>query len=73
MCDFAELKGLTNDKVQYVRSMIVLTDDEAVVFDMTMRRKSAQEIADKMIVSERTVFRIKKCLKNKMKSILLDN
>lgn len=55
-----------------LRDQLILTDDEVTVFDMTLRDMSAQQIADSINASRRTVFRRKKNINEKLKNLSFD-
>ena len=55
-----------------IKSRIILSDEEITIFDMTLRDKSVQQIADEINASRRTVFRRKKDINEKMENLFFD-
>jgi len=59
MLIFVELSMKPKEEVMRVKNNLCLSEDESQVFDMVIiQNKSAQEIADTIHKSVRTVFRI---------------
>lgn len=70
MLVFDELGLRPKAEVEELKNGIILDEEESIVFDMCVRHKSAQEIAFKIGVSPRTVFRIMSRLRIKILNYL---
>lgn len=66
MCKF----DFTRQEAETIKSKLYLTEDEEKVFEMKLLNYSITKIALELNVSERTVSRIIKRLKNKIMKIL---
>lgn len=66
MCKF----DFTRQEAETIKSKLYLTEDEEKVFEMKLLNYSITKIALELNVSERTVSRIIKRLKNKIMKVL---
>ena len=64
-----KLSCMVTKEVQDVLPKLNLTDDEAEVFMLLVKGKSAIYIADRLSMSDRTVYRIKARIQEKMKRV----
>ena len=60
------LSSLTTPKLEYLKEQLNLSDDETAVFDMLSRRKSINEISQRLNLSMRTTDRIIARIKSKL-------
>ena len=66
MCKF----DFTRQEAETIKSKLYLTEDEEKVFEMKLLNYSITKMALELNVSERTVSRIIKRLKNKIMKVL---
>lgn len=63
------LSSLTTPKLEYIKPLLNLSEDEIVVFDMLCKRKSRLQIADKLSLSTRTIDRLITRIKDKLLTV----
>lgn len=64
-----DLSKFTMPKINYLRENLNLTEDEEVVFEMLSKKRSIVEIADRLQISEPTVNRRIRRIKDKIQSL----
>lgn len=64
-----KLSCMITKEVQDILPKLNLTDEESEVFILLTKGKSAIYIADKLAMSDRTVYRIKARIQEKMKRV----
>ena len=67
-----QLQNLPKSYVYDLKDQILLSDDESVVYDMAVRHKTTQQIADRIMTSTRTVYRYKKGINAKLQNLRFD-
>lgn len=68
-----DLSKLTTPRINYLRENLNLTEDEEKVFAMLSKKKSRQEISDKLRVSISTTDKLIRQIKGKIKMLEEDN
>ena len=63
------LQEMPKTYVYDLKDKIMLSDDESVVYDMVVRNKTTQQIADRIMTSTRTVYRYKKTINRKLQNL----
>ena len=63
------LQEMPKAYVYSLKDKIILSDDESVVYDMTVCHKSIQQIADRITTSTRTVYRYKRQINRKLEKL----
>ena len=67
MLIFVELSYMPKERVMKLKDNLCLSEEESQIFDMTVfQDKSAQQMADKLHKSTRTIFRIMSRIRTKI-------
>lgn len=69
MCIISQLSYLPKNEISIIKNQINLTEDENTVFDMFISGKSAIQVADKLSLSERSIYRRKRSINTKLSAL----